>query len=62
MLLYKLDKGKLVVTGFYQDLYRREESQTEEENDDFYEHCPRLSRESSQALDGELTQAELLCT
>ena len=42
-----------------QDLYKHVENQAD--NDDgFYDNCPRLSQPSSQTLDSELTQAELL--
>ena len=47
------------ITDFYQNLYKHVESQ-QDEDDDFYEHCPKLSRQSSQTLEGELTQSELL--
>ena len=47
------------ITDFYQDLYKHVDNQPD--NDDgFYDNCPSLSQPSSQLLDGELTQAELL--
>ena len=46
------------ITGFYQDLYKHVETQPD--NEDFYDNCPELSRASSDMLDAELSQAELL--
>ena len=46
------------LTGFYQDLYKHVETQPDDSY--FYENCPRLSQTSSDLLDTELTQDELL--
>ena len=47
------------VTSFYQDFYKQVDNQPGND-DNFYDNCPRLSQQSGQVLDEELTEAELL--
>ena len=55
---YRGQKGASDATGFHQDLYKHVETQPDDDN--FNDNCLRLSPTSSEMLDTELTQTELL--
>ena len=47
-----------VMSGYYQRLYDKVEPEDNEDN--FYEKCPKLSKESQDTMEADLTLQELL--
>ena len=49
------------IVGFYKKLYSSSNSiEVGDEDDDFYEQCPRLSDQSREMMDSDITDLELL--